>query len=181
MPQVESGVPCGDDEFVRRITAVQRDLQAFIVGMTPNQADVDDLLQEVNLALWRKRHLYDSRQGFLRWAFGFAVVQIRSHRTRTAKSRLWFSDAVFDSLAASWHHDSSYSEQRREALAGCLQKLGGVERRLVSAFYAKQATAQELADEAGRPVSTVYKMLNRARESLRACVKRSLSRASHPA
>jgi RNA polymerase sigma-70 factor (ECF subfamily) len=181
MNHAQSDRSCGDDEFVRRITASQRDLRAFIFGMMPNQADADDLLQEVNLALWRKRHLYDARQGFLRWAFGFALLEIRSFRSRSAKSRLWFNDSVLDLLTAEWPHDSSFNEQCRDALATCLQKLGGVERHFITSFYGQQSSAQDLANESGKPLSTVYKILTRAREALRACVKTTVSQAYHPA
>lgn len=176
----EGDISGKDDEFVQRITASQRDLRAFIVGMTPSQADADDVLQEVNLALWRKRHLYDHGQEFLRWAIGFAAIEIRSFRSRSARSRCWFSDSVMESLAAEWPQDSSVNEQRRDALATCLQKLGPVERQFITAFYGKQLSAQELANQNGKPLSTVYKILARARESLRECVRRSLLQAYHP-
>lgn len=44
-----------DDEFIRLFSKSQHSLYAFILGMTHSTADADDVLQEVNLALWRKR------------------------------------------------------------------------------------------------------------------------------
>lgn len=175
---MESDSLTSDDDFIRRFTNCQRDLRAFIVGMTPAKSDADDVLQEVNLALWRKRHLYDASQEFLRWAFGFAVIEIRNFRSRSAKSRMWFNNSVLESMAAAWPHESNTNE-RRDALATCLQKLGTTERQFVADFYGKQMSAQDLASARGKPLSTVYKILTRARESLRKCVNRSLSQAYH--
>jgi RNA polymerase sigma-70 factor (ECF subfamily) len=178
--RAEGAGACNDDEFIRQFTRSQTDLRRFIVGMAPTRADADDVLQEVNLALWKKRHLYDPSQDFRRWAFGFALLEIRSFRSRATKGKLWYCDTALDSLAVAWPAEATFDEHCREALANCLKKLGGVEHQVVTAYYAKQATAKELADRTGKPLSTVYKTLTRARESLRLCVKRTMSQAYHP-
>lgn len=166
-----------DDEFIRRFTAIQSDLRAFIVGMTPSRSDADDVLQEVNLALWHKRDAYDQSRDFLRWAFGFAMTEIRSYRSKSARSRLWFKDSVLDSLSESWSSTPNESEDRRDALAVCLEKLGAIERQYVAKYYGKQLSAQDLAKESGRPLSTIYKVLTRARGRLRNCIIRSLAQS----
>jgi RNA polymerase sigma-70 factor (ECF subfamily) len=124
--------------------------------------------------------LYDPEQEFLRWAFGFAVLEVRSFRSRSAKSRLWFSDEVLGSLAEEWPGDLSASEQRRDALATCLNRLATPQREMITAFYGKRATAQELAARYDKPLSTIYKILTRIRELLRGCVTRTLSQIQHP-
>jgi RNA polymerase sigma-70 factor, ECF subfamily len=161
-----------DEDFVRLMTAGQRDLRAFILGLAPQQVDADDILQEVNLALWRKRHLYNHGENYLRWAFGFAALEARSFRSRSAKGRLWFSDAAIESLAEGWPQASSFMDDCRQALAECLKKLGKVEREVIDAKYKKRLSVKDIAANTGHPTSTVYKILNRGRESLRACVKR---------
>jgi RNA polymerase sigma-70 factor (ECF subfamily) len=161
-----------DEDFVRLMTAGQRDLRAFILGLAPQQVDADDILQEVNLALWRKRHLYNHDENYLRWAFGFAALEVRSFRSRSAKGRLWFSDTAIESLAEGWPQASSFRDDCRQALAACLKKLGRVEREVIDAKYNKRLSVKDIAASTGRPESTVYKILNRGRESLRACVKR---------
>lgn len=169
-----------DVRFIQALTQNQRSLLSFIVGMTPTMADADDVLQEVNLALWKKRHLYDGDQSFLRWAFGFAGIEIRRFRDRHAAKYLWASDAVLDSLAAAYPEDSGIVDQRRDALAGCIEKLGSEERRLITEFYARKHSAQQLADATGKTIRNVYKVLTRTRRLLRECVERSLARQSRP-
>src|SRR5262245_17316439 len=115
--------PVSDADFIRRFGRIQCALHAFIVGMVYRRADADDLLQEVNLALWQKRHTYDSNADFLRWALGFARIEVINWRRKFAKSPLLFSDAVLDSLMAEWNEDLSAYEERLEALANCLKKL----------------------------------------------------------
>lgn len=169
-----------DEDFIRRITVNQRAMRAYIVGLCPVRADADDILQEVNLALWRKRQLYDPSQEFLCWAFGFALMEIRSFRSRTAKQLLWFEPETIEALSQSRPDYSAMDDQRRDALAECIEKLGPREKAVVTEFYARRATARDLAEKLNRPLSTIYKVLNRARESLRICVQSTLSQANHP-
>lgn len=169
-----------DLRFMQALTQNQRSLLSFIVGMTPTMTDADDVLQEVNLALWKKRHLYDGDQSFLRWAFGFAGIEIRRFRDRHASKHLWASDAVLESLAEAYPSDSGVAEQRREALAGCIEKLGADERQLITQFYARQHSAQELADATGKSLRNVYKILTRIRGLLRECVERNMAHQSRP-
>ncbi|TWT91724.1 RNA polymerase sigma factor [Botrimarina colliarenosi] len=170
-----------DDAFVQRLTGSQGDLRAFIIGMTPNKTDADDLLQQVNLALWRKRSAYDPGQAFLRWAFAFAALEIRSYRSKSANRRMWFNDGLLETVAESWPHESLYSEERRDALAECVSCLKPEERQFVAEYYSHRSTVQELATQSGKPLSTVYKTIARARVMLRNCVERKLSHTSHPA
>ena len=164
--------PLGDDEFVSQMTASQRGLRAFIIGLIPHQVDADDLLQEVNMALWRKRHLYNPDQNFLRWAFGFAALEIRSFRSRSAQGRLWFSESAIESLATEWPRSEPFIDSCRHALRTCLEKLGEAERQVIQSKYRQRLTVKQIAREQERPASTVYKILNRAMDSLRSCVKR---------
>jgi RNA polymerase sigma-70 factor, ECF subfamily len=169
-----------DQAFMQSLTRHQRDLRAFIIGMTPTRADADDILQEVNLALWKKRQLYDRNQGFLTWAFGFAMMEVRNFRNRAAKNKLWLNDEMLELVAESYPDDSQMIELQRDALSNCVQKLGVIERQFVTDFYRNQCSAQALADASGKPLSTVYKTLTRARRGLRACIERTLAQQSRP-
>lgn len=164
-----------EEVFISRLTASQSDLTAFILSLVPHQVDADDLLQEVNLALWRKRHLYNPNETFLRWAFGFAAMEVRSFRSRSSKSRLWYSEATIDALTSEWVDGASFMDDCNDALAGCIQKLGGFERRVLQERFGGRASFKQIAESTGRPVSTVHSVFQRAIESLRACVKRSLA------
>lgn len=168
-----------EDEFIRLFSKSQCTLYAFILGMTHSTTDADDVLQEVNLALWKKRHSYDSQYDFIRWAIGFASVEIKNHRRKFAKRRLLFSDDVLNSLAADWPEDVTFHEQRLAALASCLKKIGDVEHHFLAEFYRRDVTVNELAKSTSTPASTIYKILSRARNTLRRCVQRTISESTY--
>lgn len=167
-----------EDSFIRNFTACQAKLRGLVLGLSPTRSDADDVLQEVNLALWRKRHTYDPNRDFLNWACGFALREVRSFRKKSARDRLWFNDSAIECLAESWEPSKQNEGDRRDALSLCLEKLGPDERQCISQYYGEQLTGPEIAKTSDRPVSTVYKVLTRARQALRTCVKRTMSQTS---
>ena len=50
----------------------QRNLHTFLLTLLPHEDDVDDLLQQVCLALWQKKDSYAPDRPFLPWAYAFA-------------------------------------------------------------------------------------------------------------
>ena len=169
-----------DEQFITHVTSAQRALRAFIVGLIGNPVDADDLLQEVNLALWRKREKYDPAYDFKRWAFGFVLMEVRRYRRRSATDRLRFSDGAIEALAADWQKEAGFVEQCNRALAGCLRKLGETEREVIAARFGRRQSVKQIAEATRKPLSTVYKILNRALESLRICVTSAQQQSGHP-
>ncbi len=65
-------------------------------------------------------------------------------------------------------------EDRRNALATCLQTLSETERLLVEQRYAHRTTVHRMAAETGCNVATLYKTLERVRRRLFECINRRL-------
>ncbi len=170
-----------EDQFIRQFTKSQPSLYAYILGMTHSTSDADDVLQEVNLALWRKREQYDPRFDFVPWAIGFARIEVSSHRKKHSKRGLALSDDVLNLLAVEWPKLAPMQEQRLAALDHCLRKLAATEHQMITGFYRGGASVKELSDRHDRPLSTVYKILTRARKALRLCVQATLNQTNHPA
>jgi RNA polymerase sigma-70 factor (ECF subfamily) len=166
-----------DEEFVRLLTRTQTDLYVFILGLALTRSDADDILQEVNMALWRKRRSFQADHDFRKWAFGFAMIEVRDFRSRSSKCPLKFSDATIDALASDWSDHWNDVEDQREALALCLEKLNSREKQCITAFYRMGTSVQKIAEQINRPLSTVYKILARARTSLRDCVQRTVDQS----
>ena len=170
---ISGNISEGDEGFVTAIAKCQRDLRAFIASLIPHSVDADDVLQEVKLALWRKRHTYDEKQLFLRWAIGFAAMEVRSFRSRDAKNRLWYSEETIKALTSDWTASDAFREETHRMLSGCIEKLGEQQREVIEQRYRNQLSVKQIASQAGKPASTVYKILAKSIRALRECVKRS--------
>ena len=62
-------------------------------------------------------------------------------------------------------------EQRLRRLETCLTKLPPGQRSLLEGFYYERAGVEKLAGRSGRTVAATYKMLQRVRSTLQACVE----------
>ncbi len=72
----------GEDEeqFVQLLADHQVAIRAFIVSLLPGAPGVDDVIQETNMVLWRKRESFELGTSFKAWSFTVARFQMMRHR-----------------------------------------------------------------------------------------------------
>jgi RNA polymerase sigma-70 factor (ECF subfamily) len=168
------------EQFVQLFARHQRGIQAYLWTLVLNRADCDDLMQETSVSLWRKWPEFDPQRDFFSWACGIAFIEVLRFRRKTASQRLWFSEALIETLSAEVVHESEMHELRTAALQSCLEKLPERDRKIIEARYRGGETVQEVAHELRRPVSTLYKMVARIRDRLYSCIEGTIARQSHP-
>ncbi|QDU88897.1 RNA polymerase sigma factor [Pirellulimonas nuda] len=154
-------------------------LHGYIASLVYNTSDVDDVLQETCVTLWRKREEFDRSKDFYRWACGFAYIEVLRCRQRTARSRLWFDEETTHALADELNAQPLWASLRSEALSRCLSVLPARDREIIEARYTHERSVPEIGDALGRPASTIYKKLIRIREQLAACIRASLAQEGH--
>ena len=69
---------------------------------------------------------------------------------------------------------------RRRALDGCLDKLAGEDRELVSCRYGSTMNVNELARQRGHSPKRLYNALDRIRRNLMKCINRTLAAEGLP-
>lgn len=176
---VEPVEPVEIEEFVVLIGRHYASLHSYIAALAFNDSDVDDLLQETCVHLWRKREQYDRSKDFFKWACGFAYIEVMRCRRKTATSRLWFDESTMRVLADELEKSKVTASVRAEALRSCLTKLPARERELIEARYTHDRSVPDIGEALGRPASTVYKRLIRVRETLAECIRASLLQQDH--
>ncbi|MBM3984058.1 MAG: sigma-70 family RNA polymerase sigma factor [Planctomycetes bacterium] len=165
-------------EFMTQITRSQRQLHAFILSMVWNTADADDVLQETNLVLWEKVAEFDSDRPFLPWAMRFAQLQALAWlKRRRRQQRVVFDDDLARLLADEAAREEVVFEDRRQALAACLQKLTSEQRDLVARRYEPTGSVNAMAEAAGTTPKAVSDRLRRIRHALLQCIQRTLGEA----
>lgn len=167
-----------DEELVQLIAQAQRRLYAFILALVRRPADTDDILQEVNVVLWRKRETYRSGTDFLSWAVEIARLQVLAHRARQARHGIRFDTSLLADIADAALAESEQYDRRDAALRSCLQKLPEQQRELIVRRYQPKATVNALAEEMGKTAKAVSESLRRIRETLRQCIERTLAAES---
>jgi RNA polymerase sigma-70 factor, ECF subfamily len=164
------------EELVTQITTSQKALFAYISTLLGSAGDVDDVLQEVNLVLWRRGHEFDGRGQFLTWACHIAYLQVLAHCKRMRREKhAYFDEGVLADLAGCVALEVEQIDAQLEALRACLGKLPPSQRRLILRRYEAGGSVQNLASELDRPASSVSVTLHRIRKLLSDCIARKLA------
>jgi RNA polymerase sigma-70 factor (ECF subfamily) len=167
--------------FLRLFLQNERRVYAYILTLLPNRADADDVLQDASLVMWDK---FDPRRppdDFAAWGCRIAYFKILDFFKKSQRCRVRFSQPMLERLAESAveHTCTLQLDARREALAGCIDKLTARDRNLLARRFADGATTQSAAAQVGRSVEAVYKALAKIRLALFECVSRTLAQEGH--
>ena len=164
--------------FLRLFLQHVRSIYAYILTLLPNRADADDVLQEASLVMWDKLDEQHPPQDFTAWGCRIAYFKVLDFYKKSRRRRVCFSQAMLESVAETAVDNAAalQLDERRAALAGCIERLGARDRDLLAARYADGATTQSAAARVGRSLEAVYKALGKIRQALFDCVTRTLAK-----
>ena len=149
-------------------------LMDYILGLTRNAADAEDLFQEVSLVILEKAGPEDP-SAYGAWCRGIARNKLKHHWRSKARSRVAFDSRLADlaELAFSEVEDEEGDEAfaRRRALQGCLERLGGEHRTLLTARYVEGVEVDQLCARSRRAPGALRQLLHRVRGKLRRCIE----------
>lgn len=163
------------DPFLRLFAEHEPALRTFTRLLLPSRDDVSGVMQEVAVTLWQKFGEFDATRDFRKWAFGIVRYKVLAHRRDRARDRHVFDDELVNRLADEALAMDQRHEAQREALDQCLQKLPATQREMVLTAYTKGTRMDALAAQRGQTAMSLYKMLQRIRQALLACVRRTIS------
>jgi RNA polymerase sigma-70 factor, ECF subfamily len=161
-------------EFVATLTRHSRRIYSFIRALVPNQADADDLFQDVSITLWEKYGTFCKGTDFRAWAFQIAHYKVLNFRQRKTTAARIFTDKLLGELAGERLLIDDALGARSVALADCYLKLDAFDRQLLDLRYDEEATVQEVAARMGRSVDFVYKSLRRIHGVLYRCIQETI-------
>jgi RNA polymerase sigma-70 factor (ECF subfamily) len=142
-------------------------LWSYVRRMTGNDADAEDLTQEIWIRVIRGIVRVRDGARLRGWLFGIArrALMDRLRREYAAPSA---ADVDLGTLAA--EPEPIDSEADLASLEAALETLPVVERDVLTLFYLRDLSLAELADTLGVPVGTIKSRLFRARRMLRAAM-----------
>lgn len=161
--------------FVRHFTRHEASLRAFVRSLVFSWDDVDEIMQNTGLVLWRKFSDWDPDTEFMKWACVVARFEVLSWRRDRARDRHVFDEDLIALLAKEAEAGAERFPARRRALEVCLGKLPGPLRRVVLAAYEPGVKLREVAKDLGKSATAFYKTLNRTRAKLRECIQREMA------
>ena len=162
-------------EFIRLLMENERRIYAYIQTLLGNTADAEDVLQETSMILWDKFSEFDQNSSFIAWSFKIAYFTSQNFRRKQDRSKVVFSNSLFDVIAEKTTHMLPVLGQRHEFLSGCLEKLSESERGLLRMRYEMDSSIESTAKQSGRTPQAIYKALSRLRATLFECVNRAMT------
>jgi RNA polymerase sigma-70 factor (ECF subfamily) len=143
-------------------------------------ADAEDLYQQVAVLLWEKFDDFVPGTEFGAWAIRVAQFTIRNFIRGKRRSKVVFSDEVMQRIM---ERQAQLSDDavaaRTQALQHCLKKLPALDRNLIEQCYATDYTIKDVAQHEGRSTGAVYTALCRIRQTLLACIERTIAAEAH--
>jgi RNA polymerase sigma-70 factor, ECF subfamily len=159
-----------DDQLVQLIANCQRGLFLYICGLLFSADLAEDVLQETNLVLWKKRAEYQSGTNFYAWACQIAFYEVCKARDTLRRRMPAFSDLFLRRMAPPLEAIVKTPNHLQEYLRECMGALADRDRVLIERRYEDGATTKSIADELGQSVRTVNRSLARIHESLFDCI-----------
>jgi len=153
------------------LAKVQLRLFGFICKLTGDFAPAEDILQNVNVAVWRKRHEYDPARPFFTWVCAFAKVEVLRHRKAVARERRMFSETFIEEMAGRLAEPDPDAGRRLAFLEQCRRELSGNLRQMIEWFYGERLAVADIAKRLGRNTGSVANSLYYARHLLRMCIE----------
>jgi RNA polymerase sigma-70 factor (ECF subfamily) len=159
------------EQFVRLLTENQNRIYGYVYSMLGDHSRAADVVQEVNLTLWRKISDYEPSRPFLPWAFAIARFQVLASIRDQKRDRLLLDAELAETLSVEMESEFSQLDLIRVALRSCLQELTPSNRKMVENRYFKAMSVAEVAGVSDRTVGAAKVALLRVREQLSKCVQ----------
>lgn len=173
-----------ESEFIRLFVATERRILGYLITLLPTIEDAEELMQETSIVIWEKFDEFLATQGdepdldrFTAWGCKIAfykTLNARRKRKPTAKS---FSEDVLQLISSTWlnSQESGELDDRRSALARCMEKLPGERREMLQDYYWRKMPIEQIASKQSHTVANVYKLMQRIRRSLHECIQKAIA------
>ncbi len=154
----------GDQRAFKKLYDVYADYSLRTAyGITGNQADAADIVQEVFIKLYRNIHLFDMKRPFKPWFYQLLVNEARRYIGKKAKQAISVeSEELLDYL-----HTGTEDEVDFEDLENALDKLEENHRTVLILKYLNDFTEKEIAEILELNLNTVKSRLYKARRKLK--------------
>ena len=185
MPASQSSTRQGGDnpsqlEFTRLFVGSQPAFYGFLLTLVNDRHAADDLVQDLAGRLWLKFGDYERSRPFIAWGLGFARLLAFEWRRLQARLPVPLDEPTLQALADAATERSLASDERHEALGQCLQHLTDQQRQVLQARYYRDQTVAEIARQAQRTETAIYKVLKRAHLLLLDCMRKTLASPTPP-
>jgi RNA polymerase sigma-70 factor (ECF subfamily) len=150
-------------------------IRGFLLGFVPVESEAQDLFQEVFLTVLDKAQDFALGTNFQAWVRAIAKFKLLEQGRLKQRNPLLLDPALLAMLEAANAELDLVREERKRALAECIEQLAPRARQILEMRYGDQPVAPaEIARQLSWTPGAVYVALSQARAFLRECTRRRL-------
>ncbi len=141
-----------------------QDAVRIIRGLGVRDADLDDVVQDVFVIVFRQLPGFEGRSAFSTWFFQICVNVVRGRRRKSARDR-WFRLAFGEGREETSASPAGQVDAARDAerlLSGLSEK----HREVLVLYEVAGLSGNEIAEATGVPLKTVWTRLHHARKKV---------------
>ncbi|QNP42195.1 sigma-70 family RNA polymerase sigma factor [Lysobacter terrestris] len=162
------------DDFEALYRATSAKLFGICLGLLPDRAEAEDVLQEVYASVWHKAAQFDAaRASAITWmgtiARHKAIDRLRTLPGPYKNAPIEFAESIADPLPSPLQHAEATTQRAR--LDGCMEQLDDRRRALIRTAFFDGATYEELAARSGSPLGSIKSWIRRGLMQLRVCLE----------
>lgn len=164
-----------DEAFIQLLTSEQFRLRRYITVLLGDPEAANNVLQETNVAIWRKANTFERGTNFRAWSRKVAYWQVQAYVRDQGRDRLVFTEKLVEQLTAREEAQDPREAEVRLALRHCLGGVSKQNRDLLRMRYEDGMPVAELANCIGKTPSAVKVGLMRLRRALQGCIERKVA------
>jgi RNA polymerase sigma-70 factor (ECF subfamily) len=160
--------------FVQQLAECQGRMFGYIYSMLGEHSRAMDVVQETNLALWRKKDEFREGAPFMPWALAIARFQVLAHVRDQGRDKCLLDSELVAALSEEIEQQVDQLESMRIALRQCMSDLPREKIEMIKSRYYRSMTIAEIASAMGRQADAVKVALLRLRRALADCMHRKM-------
>jgi RNA polymerase sigma-70 factor (ECF subfamily) len=171
--------------FIKLLVAAQPRIFGYLVTLLASLNEAEEVMQETSIVMWDKfddftisnRLSEKTIEDFVAWGNQIAYFKVLNLRRKKSLSTTLLSEKVIQMVSNEWtkQEETKSLENRRQALKQCVDKLPTLQRGVLEDYYWQKLSVDRIADRSQRTPASIYKLLQRVRDSLYKCISNRLS------
>jgi len=159
--------------FLTLLSKNNRALFSYILSCVGRHAEAEDILQQTLLIMWEKFDTFQQGTSFVAWGKKIAYYRILDHRKKAGRQVILDND-VLQQIFDSSDDVMAKSNDRIQALEGCVKKLKGAKRNLIKMRYDTNLSCKAIAMQTNKSLSAIHKSMTAIHVGLKDCVEKTL-------
>lgn len=164
-----------DQQAIQLITEVQLGLYRYLSALVFSYEEIEEIRQETNMVLWRKRDQFGNIENFHAWARRVAYLEVLTWRRQKGRAPQLLDDDVLETIAETGVQKATISEDRSAALMHCIERLSEKDLSILQMRYQKEMTSIAIGKHCSRSADGIRQSLLRIHRTLGKCIKRRLA------